>query len=59
MKRLADLPGAARDDQEAGGVLEFAFFDDIDGTEWWGMFLPTVHVPDERRLTVILGSQTD
>ena len=29
------------------------------GTEWWGVSLFTVHVAEERRLTVILGSSTD
>ena len=29
------------------------------GMEWWGVFLFTIHVPDCRRLTVVLGSATD
>lgn len=29
------------------------------GTEWWGVFLFTVHVAEERQLTVILGAATD
>ena len=29
------------------------------GMEWWGVFQFTVHVPAERRLTVIVGSASD
>ena len=29
------------------------------GTEWWGVFLFTIHLVKERRLTVIMASQTD
>lgn len=34
-----------------------AYFE--DGTEWWGVFLFTVHVAEEGRTAVILGSATD
>lgn len=33
------------------------FFD--AGMEWWGVFLFTVYVPEQRRLSVIVGSTTD
>ena len=29
------------------------------GTEWWGVFVFTIYVPEQRTLTVILGSATD
>lgn len=34
-----------------------AYFE--DGNEFWGMFLFTVHVPAERRMCVIMASETD
>jgi len=30
-----------------------------DGSEWWGVFLFTVYIPANRKLSVILGSSTD
>ena len=31
----------------------------VEGMEWWGVFLFTIHVPAIRRLTIVAGSTTD
>jgi hypothetical protein len=31
----------------------------VDGMEWWGAFLFSIHIPALQRLTIIAGSSTD